>query len=107
MKITVTHSAFEKTATDVAIVKIPSHMTINEGLEYAYRWTQNVFYGWAIDKDYEENDDANENVTVLFNRDDGMGHRSTSVGDVLTVEDGYGGKFKVMPVGFEEVRELA
>ena len=45
MKITVTHSAFEKTATDVAIVRIPSHMTIEQGLEYAYRWTQNVFHG--------------------------------------------------------------
>ena len=95
MKITVTHPAFEKTATDVAIVKIPSHMNIN--------------HGWSIDKEYEENEDANNDVEVHYNRASGMGHRSTSVGDILTLHDDYIGniKFKVMPVGFEEVKELA
>ena len=109
MKITVTHSAFEKTATDVAIVKIPSNMSINEALEYAYRWTQNIFHGWSIDKEYEENEDANKDVEVHYNRADGLGHRSTSVGDILTVHDDYIGnvKFKVMSIGFEEIRELA
>ena len=109
MKITVTHSAYEKTATDVAIVKIPSHMNIKQGLDYTYRWTQNVFHSWSIETDYEENEDANKDVTVLYNRASGRGHRSTSVGDILTLHDDYIGciKFKVMPIGFEEIRELA
>ena len=62
------------------------------------------FMGWSIDKDYEENEDANKDVEVLYNRASGMGHRSTSVGDTLTMQ---GDVWKVSNVGFEEVRKLA
>ena len=47
MKITVVHKAFEDTPQVVAEVEAP-HSVVEEALEYAYRWTNNVMGSWSI-----------------------------------------------------------
>ena len=86
-------------------------------MEYAYRWTNNVMGSWSnkdevVFENGEQNRDLNQSVTVLkglkFN-DEGrlMGHRSTSVGDVMHVQyvDGSTAWFMVAPFGFKFVNE--
>lgn len=104
MKITVVHKAFEDTPTNVALVNVPSEIkNVDSALEYAYRWTNNVMGSWSRD-DIENNGDENPNVTPLFFYPDGMGVRSTSMGDQMIVDhDDKITTYEVAMMGFEEV----
>ena len=72
---------------------------VMEALEYAYRWTNNINGSWSRD-DLEDNADRNENVTEIAPLVNGMGHRSTSVGDRLLAEDGW---YEVAGFGFDKI----
>jgi hypothetical protein len=99
MKVTVVHTAFEDAPRIVATVEAP-HAKVEEALEYAYRWTNNVMGSWSRD-DLEDNGDYNPNVTrVAPLHEDGMGLRSTSMGDMMHVD---GRSFEVAMMGFQEL----
>ena len=104
MKITVVHKAFEDTPQVVAEVEAP-HAVVEEALEYAYRWTNNVMGSWTrkeeVFEDGSANGDLNANVTVKAPlHEGGMGLRSTSVGDMMHVD---GRSFEVAGLGFTEL----
>ena len=90
------HTAVEDTPRTVAFVKTKEGMTLNEKLEYAYRWTQNIMDSWSLKMPQDGNDD----VTVMGEIVDGMGLRSTSVGDQILVGNT---KYKVAFCGFEKI----
>lgn len=94
--VAVIHTAFEDSPRTVALVQTKEGMTLNEKLEYAYRWTQNIMDSWSLKMPMDGNDD----VTVMGEIVDGMGLRSTSVGDQILVGNT---KYKVAPCGFEEI----
>ena len=106
MKITVVHKAFEDTPQIVAEVTAPADTTsVEQALEYAYRWTNNVMGSWSrkqeIFEDGSANGDLNANVTVKAPlHEGGMGLRSTSVGDMMHVD---GRSFEVAGMGFTEL----
>ena len=114
MQVTVKHM-IQNTTTgdvegyrDVAVVNFPDGHNTDDILEYAYRWTNNVMGSWSIKEKYlpmrdgsmMENGDYNEDVTVLYNRPDGMGQRSTMVGDRMEVG---GIVYRVAMLGFKEI----
>lgn len=92
---------------DVALVTC-DHDTVEEALEYAYRYTNNVMGSWSIketeftlrDGSTMENGDYNDDVTVLYTRPDRMGQRSTMMGDRMTVN---GKTYRVAMMGFKEL----
>lgn len=93
---------------DVAEVDASACDDVNDALEYAYRYTNNVNGSWSIkerilplrDGSGMVNYDFNENVTVLYNRPDGMGQRSSMMGDRFIVD---GVMYKCMAFGFKKV----
>ena len=93
-KVSVIHSAFGDKPHVVAFVDVDPSMSLNEKLEYAYRWTQNIVGSWSL----KIGDDANSNVTVMGDISDGMGLRSTSMGDQILVGNK---KYVVAMMGFE------
>ena len=99
MKIKVYHSAFEDQPVHIATVTAP-HAVIEEALEYAYRWTQNIMDSWSM----KMPEDGNDDVTVVGELPvyDGQtyGLRSTSMGDQMLMGTT---KYKVSMVGFEEI----
>ena len=101
MKITVVHKAFEDTPIIVAEVTAPADAeSVESALEYAYRWTNNVMGSWSRD-DLEDNGDYNPAVKrVAPLHEDGMGLRSTSMGDMMHVN---GRSFEVAMMGFQEL----
>ena len=112
MKVTVIHKAFEDKPVIVAEVEAPEDFEVDDALEYAYRWTNNVAGSWSLKEvpDYGrpkrfvteelENGDANPNVTVLDYNEDGLGLRSTSVGDLMIENQDL---YKVAGTGFERI----
>tara|TARA_R100000773_G_C4203359_1_gene105032 strand:+ start:594 stop:977 length:384 start_codon:yes stop_codon:yes gene_type:complete len=115
MKITVIHKAMrDETPTPVALVNIPNPSNvkdIDDVLEYAYRWTQNLGGSWSK----KIGMDANDNVEVLAplhwdekNRRH-LGLRSTMTFDEMVVhmenENAFwnGKRFKVSSFGFKEI----
>jgi len=117
MKITVQHAKMNHQTgaviryTDVAEVNITELLPFAneiECLEYAYRWTNNIMGSWSIKKTSfpdpangdRINGDYNEDVTVLAPRADGMGQRSTMMGDRMIVD---GVTYKVAVAGFKKV----
>ena len=126
MKIIVKHSKYNResgakigsdSVAEVNITEMSDFANENECLEYAYRWTNNVMGSWSIKEQYLPtrkgepalNGDYNDDVTVLASRPDGMGQRSTMVGDCMIVigesdEIGMQGSeryYEVRPAGFE------
>jgi len=103
-QVAVIHTAFEEQPNTVAFVEVQDDMEVMEALEYAYRWTNNVMGSWSIKEKYLDgvgkNGDYNPDVTVMAPLVDGMGLRSTSMGDQMLFE---GKKYKVAMLGFEEV----
>jgi len=93
---------------NVAVVDASQSDTVEDALEYAYRWTNNVQGSWSIKKTSfpdpangdRVNGDYNENVDVLYTRPDGMGQRSTMMGDRMVVD---GETYKVAIAGFKKV----
>ena len=114
MEILVQHAQMDRKTgevggyTDVALVSASAHDSITDALEYAYRYTNNVMGSWSIKKKVLfmrdgaeiQNGDYNEDVTVLHNRPDGMGQRSTMMGDRMIVD---GKTYRVAIAGFKEV----
>ena len=96
-QVAVIHTAFEDKPSTVAFVEVPddAKSTIDK-LEFAYRWTQNIMDSWSL----KMPEDGNDDVTVMGEIVDGMGIRSTSVGDQILFGTT---KYKVAPCGFEEV----
>jgi len=107
MQVAVIHTAFENAPQTVAFVDV-GEMETNEALEYAFRWTNNVMGSWSIKKteletqdgQLIENGDYNRNVTVMVERPDGMGLRSTSMGDQMLIGNT---KYNVDMMGFSEI----
>ena len=99
-QVAVIHTAFEDTPRTVALVDVPKEIlafgTTEQCLEYAYRWTQNIFDSWSL----KMPEDGNDNVTVMGEIVNGMGLRSTSVGDQILIGTK---KYKVAFAGFEEI----
>ena len=105
MKVSVIHAAFGDTPHVVAFVDVPDGTDDMNAMEYAYRWTNNVMGSWSrkekFFEDGSENGDYNENVTVMAPlHKDGMGLRSTSMGDQMLVGTK---KYEVAMLGFEEI----
>ena len=92
--VAVIHTAFEDKPSTVALVHTKEGMTLIEQLEYAYRWTQNIMDSWSL-KGYA---DGNSDVTVMGDISNGMGLRSTSMGDQMLVGNK---KYVVAMIGFE------
>jgi len=82
--------------TPVAEVNFPDGHNITDVLEYAFRWTNNVMGSWSK----KIGEDANDDVTVLVEREDGMGLRSTSMFDRMEIG---GIVYEVSMVGFKEL----
>ena len=103
-QVAVIHTAFEDTPRTVAFVEVQDDMDTMEALEYAYRWTNNVMGSWSIKEKnldgFGKNGDYNPDVTVMAPLVDGMGLRSTSMGDQMLFE---GKKYKVEIMGFKEI----
>ena len=91
--VAVIHTAFEDKPSTVALLHPKEGMTLNQKLEYAYRWTQNIMDSWSLKMPMDGNDD----VTVMGEIVDGMGLRSTSMGDQILVGTE---KYVVAPMGF-------
>ena len=91
--VAVIHTAFEDKPSTVALVHTKEGMTLSQKLEYAYRGTQNIMDSWSLKLPM----DANDDVTVMGEIVDGMGLRSTSVGDQILVGTE---KYVVAPMGF-------
>ena len=95
MQVAVIHTAFEDSPRTVAFIEVGKR-TGNDALEYAYRWTQNIMDSWSL----KMPEDGNDDVTVMGEIVDGMGIRSTSVGDQILMGTK---KYKVAFAGFEEI----
>ena len=95
-QVAVIHTAFEDSPSTVAFVNVKEDMTLSEKLEYAYRWTQNIFDSWSL----EMPEDGNDAVTVMGDISDGYGLRSTSVGDQVLVGTE---KYVVAPMAFKTI----
>ena len=100
MKVTVIHTAFEDTPKVVAEVEAP-YAVVEEALEFAYRWTQNIHDSWSMKMPADGND-AVKVVADLHVDENGetWGLRSTSMRDHMLVD---GRKFEVAMMGFKEV----
>ena len=108
MKVTVYHremteTGFNGSMTRVAIVEAPTD-DVTEALSYAYRWTNNVMGSWSLKDEIEDNRDSNDNVEFVggftFYNGQKFGARSTSVGDIMYVDNGNSDCYEVMPIGF-------
>ena len=84
--------------TPVALVDVTdlSNHAVEEQLEYAFRYTNNLMGSWSK----KIGADANDDVEVLIEREDGLGLRSTSMGDRMEIN---GTEYRVTMVGFKEV----
>jgi len=105
MQVAVIHTAFEDTPNTVAFVDVPDGTSDEEAMNYAYRWTNNVMGSWSRKEKFfnngEANGDYNDAVTVMAPlHENGMGLRSTSMGDYMLVGNK---KYKVAMFGFEAV----
>ena len=111
MKVNVYHAQRNRQTGDVenqvhvAVVNYPYNDTSDSGfdfaLEYAYRWTNNLTGSWSK----KIGDDANDDVDVLVTREDGMGLRSSMMGDQFVVEDASGDRslHEVRMIGFKQL----
>lgn len=82
--------------TPVATVDAWQFNDVNEALEYAWRYTNNVMGSWSL----KIGEDANDDVEVLVKREDGMGLRSSMMGDRFEVD---GVDYRVALAGFKKV----
>ena len=116
-EVQVIHSAFESIPRLVAKVLIPDNCqrlgdikNVHEALEYAWYWTNNIDNNWSDTTDEKHN----KNVIVMqpteFLNGKTFNLRSTSVDDEMVViyeEKEKEEKYKVAPVGFEEVPNVS
>lgn len=111
MKVTVQHAKFDCETgaivdyTPVAEVNAFEFNEVEDALEYAYRWTNNVMGSWSrkeqVFENGAENGDYNDNVKVLAPlHKGGMGLRSSMMGDRFIVD---GETYRVAAFGFKKV----
>ncbi len=116
MKIIVQHSESNRDGkiteyTNVAEVNASRFEDVDQALEYAYRYTNNVMGSWSIKKEFlpmrdggeMPNGDYNDDVTVLRHRPDGMGQRSSMMGDRMIVNEKT---YEVAAFGFKMMEEV-
>ncbi len=103
--ITVIHASFlEPGETPKAVAKVTTEgMDLFEATEYAYRYTNNVDGSWSMKIGADANDDVEVLAPLIQHKGKAYGLRSTSVGDVMIVDDGEGftDTFRVAGMGFE------
>lgn len=106
MEVIVKHMVRNEISGDVEGFKAVARVNavdiddIDEALEYAYRWTNNVMGSWSR-TDIEDNGDYNPNVTRLVPlHEGGYGLRSTSMFDRMEID---GVEYEVDMFGFEKV----
>ena len=103
MKIIVKHMEMNEITgavegyTPVAVVDAYQFNDVNEALEYAWRYTNNVMGSWSL----KIGEDANDDVEVLVKREDGLGLRSSMMGDRFEVD---GVEYRVAAFGFKKVK---
>ena len=99
MQVTVFHNDIE-TNELTAVAKVDVSDFVNHGamemLEYAYRYTNNIDGSWSK----KIGTDANDDVTVLVEREDGLGLRSTMMRDRMELD---GVMYEVSIMGFKEL----
>lgn len=110
MQIVVLHKDHEHNTWEAVASVTYDGDDIDAGLNYAYRWTNNLDGSWSqgeevvFDGRLYENTDFNPNVKVLAPLPNILGrtygHRSSMVGDMMVV-DGEG--YKVASFGFDKV----
>lgn len=99
--------------TPVAIVEAPT-ADVDEALEYAYRYTNNINGSWSRGETFEfggethENPDFNSNVTFIGQLPVGKdgtvyGARSTSMMDMMAVD---GQLYEVAAFGFKKLHKV-
>ncbi len=99
MQISITYkNQFGGTPFSAANVNCPQS-DIEEALEYAYRWTQNIMGSWSN----KIGQDANDNVEVLHFNNDGSGLRSSMVGDEFYIAETKQ-TFVCDSFGFKEIK---
>ena len=105
MKVTVKHMEMNSETgavegyTPVAEVNVSDIAPLNDALEYAWRYTNNVMGSWSL----KIGEDANDDVEVLVQREDGMGLRSSMMGDRFEVN---GVDYRVAAFGFKKVETV-
>ena len=103
--ITVIHASFlEEGETAKAVAKVTtSGLDLFQATEYAYRYTNNLDGSWSMKMGEDANDDVEVIAPLIQHNGKAFGLRSTSVGDVMIVDDGEGFTdwFKVAGFGFE------
>ena len=110
MQIVVLHTDRQTNKQEAVAAVTFDGDNIEAGLEYAYRWTNNLDGSWSQGEEFVmegrlyDNPDFNSNVKVLAPLRNFMGricgHRSSSVGDVMVVD---GESYKVASFGFEKM----
>ena len=103
--ITVIHASFlEEGETAKAVAKVTtSGLDLFQATEYAYRYTNNIDGSWSMKIGEDACDDVEVLAPLIQHKGKAYGLRSTSVGDVMIVDDGEGfvDTFKVAGFGFE------
>jgi hypothetical protein len=101
------HQAFEDESQGrapyyAARIDYDHDMTVEENLEFAFQWTQNIHDSWSKNMEH----DGHEKVESLVDVSKRPGLRSTSVGDLILIVSVDGSRtFRVEGVGFKEVVE--
>ena len=100
MRVTVFHKADRLGTSFNRMCVVDAPMTnVDEALEYAYRYTNNISGSWSRN-DIANNADWNENVTQIAPLENGMGHRSSMMFDRMLVEGEW---YEVAGFGFEKI----
>ena len=103
--ITVIHASFlEDGEQPRAVAKVTTRgLDLFAATEYAYRYTNNLDGSWSMKLGEDANDDVEVIAPLISHKGQTYGLRSTSVGDVMIVDDGEGfvDWFKVAGFGFE------
>jgi hypothetical protein len=110
MQIMVIHTDRETNNQEAVAVVTFNGTDVDAGLDYAYRWTNNIDGSWSqgeevvFDGRLYDNTDFNQNVKVLAplrkHLGRAYGHRSSSVGDIMVID---GETYKVASFGFEKM----
>ena len=103
--ITVIHAAFlDKDEVPTAVAKVFTEgLDLFQATEYAYRYTNNVDGSWSMKIGADAQDNVEVIAPLIMHNGQQFGLRSTSVGDIMLVDDGQGFQdyFKVAGFGFE------
>ena len=89
MKAILIHRAFEDRPVTTAIMEVDDHGFEKDLLEKFYRATQNIDDSWS-NPDHRVNDGSDDIVWIAElkknKKGETLGHRSTSVGDIIIIK---------------------